>query len=168
MIKRNFEGQSSMFFLRKKRGALVDNEFIELILATACIIGMIFLLYNLIAPSFDKNDKTAEAYLNYFVEAVDAADKTGTGTFSIWQEDNVKFYLVYFGNKINLEIGGLKFNSVGNNKNHICVCYGEQCSRCTNLDYPVKFNDEGNSAELIRGLNLEVKKAGGFYIISRK
>jgi hypothetical protein len=129
----------------KKRGELSTKEILEIVLATACILILVLLLYNLIAPDYDKTEKTSESYFKNFEEAIDIADKGGTGSFSIWQEDkSAKYYLVYFEKKISFNEGDLVFSSAGINENHICVCSTSEkniCNFCKNLNLPVKLGD---------------------------
>ena len=103
-----------------KRGELTTKEIIEIILGAAVVFVMVVLLYALISPVFDKMDETTKSYF----ESVEEVIEDGGGTFSMWQtvEEGKEFYLVYFQNRSSLEIRR-KFYSLGNNVNHVCVCY---------------------------------------------
>jgi hypothetical protein len=129
-----------------KKAELTTNEILELVLAVAGITIVAILLYNLIAPSFNSEDKTAESYFNSFKQSIQTAEKGGTGVFEIWQpEETINFYLIYFGTKISYKKDNLEFFSLGNNVNHVCLCYsnGEKvsCNYCENLPYPLKKDE---------------------------
>ncbi|MBU3923391.1 MAG: hypothetical protein KJ592_00580 [Nanoarchaeota archaeon] len=121
--------------MRSKKGALIDKEIVEIVLGAVAVFVMVMLLYNLIAPNFDKGEKTSESYLNSFKDEVAVADAGGVGRFSIWQpEKEIKYFLVYFGSKS----GVGNFKSYGEHENQVCVCYVKggksSCSFCKDLD----------------------------------
>ncbi len=135
----------------KKKGELSD-EVIGLIIGLACIIVLVSILWWLLAPQFNRTEKIAESYFNSLSEAIEMAQKGGTGEFSIWQDTgNTKFYVVYFGEKIKYAKDGISFYSLAENHNRICICYREKgegegvCEACKDLDYSAKLvgnNDE--------------------------
>jgi len=67
--------------MKSKRGELMNKEIIEILLAAAGVFVVVWLLYGLISPSFDKVDKTSEAFFDTFLEQVSVADKNGVGKF---------------------------------------------------------------------------------------
>lgn len=147
-----------------KKGELMTKEIDELILGVVAVIVMTVLFYNLISPNFDKGDETAEAYFGIFNEELRIADSGGVGNFLMWQpEEDVGFYLVYFVDAMSFE----EFRSVGNNKNHICVCYLEDgegtCEYCENLKYPVLKDGRSGRWKIGFGENLEMRKEGDYY-----
>ncbi len=131
--------------LRNKKGELTTNEILEIVLAAAGIVILFILLYNLISPIFNKEEKTSESYFDSFIEAVGMADKGGTGTFSMWQsEEGVEYYLIYFKDSISYNDNGREFFSMSRNEDHICLCYSKKenvCNFCENLKYPVKLGE---------------------------
>jgi hypothetical protein len=154
--------------------SFLSDEIVQLILAGVCIFLLAVLLIALIYPNFNKKDKTAESYFNQFNEAVKVADNGGTGILSVFQKDSsANYYLVYFGNKIEVQYGGINFKSVSKNSNTICSCYlgnGKAvgvCGYCVNLKYPVK---ENNVFELEQGKRFEIikTKTENFYRITEK
>lgn len=142
-----------------KKAELTTNEILELILAIAGIAIVAILLYNLIAPTFNSEEKTAEAYFDTFKKAIQTAEKGGTGVFEIWQpESETNFYMVYFGTRISYEKDDLTFFSLGNNINHFCLCYSNEkevsCNYCENLPYPLKKDEQSNPFHL--GVNEKI------------
>ncbi|MFH1238321.1 MAG: hypothetical protein ABIH79_00240 [archaeon] len=127
-----------------KRGELTTKEILEIILGAAAFLLLAVLLYNLISPNFDKGEETAESYFGSFKEQIVVADSGGVGSFSIWspedKEEKRNFYLVYFGSSSSYG-NELKFYSLGDNLNHLCLCSrekdGSECGYCNNLEYPV-------------------------------
>ncbi|MFA5061252.1 MAG: hypothetical protein WC494_02975 [Candidatus Pacearchaeota archaeon] len=143
-----------------KKAELTTHEILELILAIAGITVVAILLYNLISPKFNVEEKTAESYFNSFKESVETAEKGGTGIFKIWQpEKEVNYFLIYFGTTISYEKDSQEFFSIGENSNHICLCYTKDqetfCNYCENLKYPLKKDEQYNQFHL--GLNEEVR-----------
>jgi hypothetical protein len=136
-----------------KKAELTTNEILEIILAAAGIIILVLLLYNLISPNFNKEEKTAESYFDSLKKAIEIADKGGTGTFSIWQPGGAtNYYLIYFKEGISFKQGDLNFLSLGANTNHICLCYTSKeniCTFCENLKYPVKFSETEDFSQFI-------------------
>ena len=127
-----------------KRAELTTKEIMEIILGAAAFLILAVFLYQLISPNFDRGDETAKSYFSNFNEQVAVADSGEVGLFSIWLPENKKekrkFYMVYFGNRSSYGVG-IKFYSLGDNLNHICVCSLEgketNCNSCENLKYPV-------------------------------
>lgn len=149
--------------LNKKAAKLIINETLELILAVAGIAIVVILLYNLIAPSFDSEDKTAEAYFNSFKQAIQTAEKGGTGVFEIWQpESTTNFYLIYFGTKVSYKKDNQEFFSLEKNINHACLCYSNEkeisCNYCENLPYPLKKEEQDNSFHIGANENINIIK----------
>ena len=160
-----------------KKGMLV-KESMEIILGVVATFILVVLLYNLISPNFDKGDETAESYFDSFKEQVSVADSEGVGSFSIWQPENKKekrkFYLVYFGDSSSYG-KDLKFYSLGNNLNHVCVCYWDDgdtlCDYCENLEFPVfvaglSEDDSGCWAIGVRE-EIEITKGDGVYEVKK-
>jgi len=150
-----------------KKGSLETKEIIELLLAAAGIFILVVLLYNILAPDFDKDEETAESYFNSLMDEIDVASSGGTGEFSMWlpeEEKGTHFYVVYFGSRKYVDLNDeVTFASVGFHDNRICVCYVKDeeanCDFCKNLDYPLEGLAEGSIIK--QGENLELTKSGG-------
>jgi hypothetical protein len=151
--------------MKSKKAALVDKEIIELALGAAAVFVLAILLYGLIAPNFDKVDKSAEGYFDAFVEEVGVVKNGGVGRFSIWQleeKSDVKFYLVYFGEGVSYEN---KFYSFGDNNNHVCVCYDDEetkCNYCMDLEKPALMDGRAKWGVGV-GEKLSIEDKGEFY-----
>src|SRR3990167_1681659 len=129
--------------IKNKKGALLDKEAIEVLLAIAGVILLVILLYNIFIPEFDEADKTSESFFNDFKEQIKIADNGEIGEFLIWdlkKDDKISYHLVYFDGLISYEDLNIVFNSPGNNENHICICSFDGtrsvCNHCTNLASP--------------------------------
>jgi hypothetical protein len=135
----------------RKKGEMMSKELFDIVLAGVVVVLLIVLLFALIAPSFNRTEKTAESYFDSFLDAVAVADKGGTGSFSMWQKgEGVDFFLAYFGDKISFTDDRNSFDSVGINKNKACICYKEKemkCTHCVNLKYPVRLGDNEEYVE---------------------
>lgn len=148
-----------------KKGAMMTKEVMEVVLGGAVVLVLLFLLYNLIAPNFDKGDETMDAYLNSLKDQIAVADDEGVGSFSIWQpvddDEKKEFYLVYFGNHSSFGVSPRKFYSLGNNLNTICVCSWTKdessCGACENLEFPVLFGDVEDYESWAVGLGDKLK-----------
>lgn len=155
-----------------KKGGMVDKELLELILGGAIVIGLTFFFYQLIAPNFDVGDETAKSYFDSFEKQVVVADGGTIGSFSIWSpsdNDDREFSLIYFGDGTRFGGGGREYFSIGENKNHICICSWEEsvdnCAFCKNLDLPmIKGSEEGPWA-IALGERIEITKKEGYYQI---
>tara|TARA_Y100000310_G_scaffold286519_1_gene310777 strand:- start:6488 stop:6976 length:489 start_codon:yes stop_codon:yes gene_type:complete len=133
--------------MRSKRAELTTEEIIKLILSIAGVFLIILLLYNLIAPTFDKEDETARSYFKNLKKQIKIADSGGIGEFFMWSiEEKTKYYLVYFGEKISFsdKVGGKEKTFIygGDREKGICVCSSLEkgfvnCNYCVDLDFPV-------------------------------
>ena len=121
----------------RKRGSYAMEQPLELILAIAGAGVLIFLFISLVAPSFNKVDKAADSYFDSLIEKMGEVDFENERSYSFWQDlEGVDFFIVYFGERTVVR----DFYSLGNNENHICLCYNEKkewvCNHCKNLDGP--------------------------------
>jgi len=140
--------------MKSKRGGIVDENAIGVILAVAAIFLLVFLMINLFSPSFDKEDETAKSYFNMLKESVDVANTVGkVGSFSMidYGGKESSFYLVYFGGLFSFRdyrlLNGEKPKSditdaligdgedsvekefirdVKNNNKNLCICYSKE------------------------------------------
>lgn len=131
--------------IKSKRGGLLDNNLVGLISAVAMVFVLLVFIFNLFAPSFDKDDKTAESYFKTLNRAIETADSGGEGDFFMMDDGDTKleFYLVYFGRIASFGEGRNFVRSKEGNK-IICVCYrkggGESvCNYCENLKLGVNY-----------------------------
>ena len=159
-----------------KRGELTTKEIMEIILAAAVVLVLAFLLYRLISPSFDYNEEAAKSYYDSFEEVM----AEGGGSFLMWQpeKEGVEFYLAYFHNDPSFFLTRgknpvivRKFESFGNNVNHVCVCYWDgksmKCNYCSDLDMPlVKDGKEGEAWVLMVGEEIKITKGEDCYNVS--
>ena len=132
------------------------------------IIILLILSGSLLVPYFDKLDKGAEGYFNTLMKEIVVADEGGEGEFSLWQEideEEMDFFLIYFGDKYTFAFDDRTFLSAGS-ENILCICYwdGEEgvCDYCENLKYPVKY-DEKYDPWIVASEKLLIKKSGDSY-----
>ena len=93
------------------------------------------------------------------------AEEGDEGEFGLWQQGGEKemdFFLIYFGNKYIFNVSDRNFLSVGS-KNILCVCYwdGEEgvCDYCTDMEYPIKYNEKYDQWIIATGEQVSIKKA---------
>jgi hypothetical protein len=153
-----------------KRGEMTWEEILGVVLGAGAVLIMAVLLFRLIAPSFDVNDETAEGYFDLFMEGIGVADSGGTGGFLMWQpEEDVHFYVVYFGDRVKVEGGGAKFSFFADNENAVCLCYvveeESKCWYCENLRHPATYAGELGSWVFGSQNEVEIVKGEGVYEI---
>jgi len=147
-----------------KRGELTTTEIVEIVFGVAVVFVMAWLLYALISPGFDKTDETVQSYFDSFEKVME----DGGGSFLMWQpaDEDKEFYLVYFQNRSFFE-ARRKFYSLGNNVNHVCVCYWDgddtKCESCKNLDMPLVLGVAGESWVVNVGERIEIVKEEYYY-----
>ncbi len=147
----------------RKKGELVIEEVLEIILAAAGVFLLVLLFYNLLSPGFDKTDETAKSYFNILEEQMALAKSGGEGKmfFVGDDKDKLKYFIVYFGDKSSYEYrfeyhgGGpvtryLPFIKSGGAVNSICICSGDigglnkapkfSCNYCEDLKSPADYN----------------------------
>jgi hypothetical protein len=164
-----------------KRGGLLDENSIEIILAVAGIFLLFMVLFALFSPSYDEADKIAESYFEMLKEAVGLADFVGEGSFFMLDhgEKDLKFYLILFGDKAVAEVGdgGVVFKrskkfivDIGSEKG-ICVCYSREdktsCEHCMDFDFPTDVDGSGSQIMASEGV-IVVKKIGEGYRFEKK
>jgi len=132
-----------------KRGDLTITQIVELLLAAGAIVVLILMFVALVdMGEYSEAERASDSYFETLKEQVAVAAAAEVGEFSMWQarEDLLPLTIVYFGNQINT--GG--FSSVGDNENHICICYQEdtlsppECKACENLDLPAYYYRGGS------------------------
>ena len=153
--------------MKSKKGGIVDNNLIGLILSVAIVFVLLVLLFNLFAPSFDKTDKTAESYFETLDRAIKTADGGGIGEFFMMNDGDSKleFYLVYFGSVASFEEDRTFARSKSGDK-IICVCYWRGigngvCNYCEELKLPVKCDKDVKVVK--EGERIIIIKKEGYY-----
>ncbi len=172
--------------MRNKKGGLLDEESVKLILAVVVFVAMVFLMLKLFSPVFEKEDEGAKSYFEILKKTIGEADMGRNESFIMLDngDKNSNFYLVYFGEEKSVgkvfEItGGVWYSSILSKElmfrqkmvgeNVICVCFEKDknivCRYCKNLDLPAVFSDYGNSGNwaIGEGVRMRVYKDGGKY-----
>jgi hypothetical protein len=167
-------------FPNGKKAELTTEEILKLILAAAGIFLLVFLMYKLISPNFDKDNETAKAYLDTFKKEIAKVDAGQTGEFNMWQNASVgasRFSLVYFGDKRSIsiingenkpEVWSLGFIP----KNTVCICYydynSHTCKNCISLSSSARTDSGFNSGFFDQGTNVIINKSDGQYYFVKK
>ena len=151
-----------------KKASLETKEIIEVILAGVGMVFLIFLLWNIFSPSFDKDKETAKSYLNTFKNVMDDVDKIGYARFFLWGGEPK---MVYFGKTFRISSGDDVFSRSNTKENYLCFCYqkgeGENrrwvCENCVSLKYPVEFSNSGEVFE--EGWSFVITKVENKYFV---
>jgi len=158
-----------MLIVEKKRGALVPESIIKLILAVAVIIILGILFFTLLSPFFDKGDATSEAYFESLENEIKIAKDGGIGEFFIWDietGDATSYHLVYFGNRLLVEEEGIGYTSKGE-ENNICVCSTSLdkgiCNYCSSLENPSSIDGEETEFVVSKGEKVSIEFRGDRY-----
>jgi hypothetical protein len=152
-----------------KRGGLLDENSIEIVLAVAGIFILFMVLFALFSPSYDEADKIAESYFDRLGEAIESVDLGKKGSFFMldYGEKGLKFYLISFGDKAVAEYDGKSFVTSASFERGLCVCSLEagetSCDYCIDLEFPTDL--DGLAGE---GIVVTVEKEGGKYVFSKK
>lgn len=155
-----------------KQANLVTDNTVELIIAAAGIVVLIFLLIALYSPTYDENAETAKSYFKMFNEQLSSADSGFEGSLTFWgpEPEKIKFYLAYFGSLSKFGKGNLIFVTRRRNENAICVCYGNEdkihCKDCKELDLPVNYSESAPWI-LEEVKRLKINKVRGEYVFSK-
>jgi len=163
-------GMFGGFGLRNRKGEMVVNNAIGLILAIAVVFLLVYFMVNLFSPSFDESSEIAESYLKSFERAVEEADDMGKGSFFMLDlgDDERKFYLVDFGEAFDFSYDGKEFVR-SPRKDNVCICYWQDervlCRDCLELE--VNYL-EGKRYKIVpwvveEGVRIEVNKGKGVY-----
>lgn len=168
--------------LKNKRGNLLTEESLKLILGVAVAFVLIVLMWQLIAPQFDRKAETAESYVESFKELVVNLEEGETDTFTLWDGSGEEgIYLVYLGKSVVVDVEGkegLTFSSLGSDENKLCGCYAEnvgwvnkewksECLYCEGFDEPLKFYDVEGKWVAYPGDNLIIEDIGGGYNVRK-
>ncbi len=145
--------------MRFKKGEVLPNEIIGVILAAVVVFVLVYFMAGLFASDFYKGEEVAESYFGMLEEAVRVADSGKVGEFFILDDGDEKldFYLVYFGEvpsyyydefeDISEELTSLgkgrTFVALKKKINNICICYWQKksiCNYCMGLDLPADYS----------------------------
>ena len=162
--------------MKTKKGILVKN-LVGLILSAVIVFGLIMLLFNLFAPSFDRGDKTAESYFENLNRAIKDTDAGGEGDFFMqdYGDEELRFYLTYFGNVASFE-NAEKKNFIRSKEGDkiICICYlrggSVVCNYCEDLKSSASVSDgDEDSWAIEQGENIKITKSenGEIYEFSK-
>lgn len=158
---------------------MTTKEIMEIVLGAAAVLVLVVLLVALIAPTFDKDEKTAESYLSTLKKEIAKADDGEVGGFDMMttRTGETRFFVVYFGDGIRVEDGEgeseLVFISLKENKNHICGCYLKyeaneaECFACEDLKYPASYKKESSFVIYSSEPVYKIKKVDGVYEFSK-
>lgn len=163
--------------MKNKKGALLDKEVIEIILAAAGVFVLFFIFFNLITSSFDKKEEVSKAIFEDFLKSLEKVKKEGFSEFYIWQKQEKKeeYFIVYFGKVIRVDYNEKSFFSIGKNQNRVCSCYLDKkdkylCNPCKDLDLPLKVSEEAQDLPfvLLEGYVLNISKGESCYLYEIK
>jgi hypothetical protein len=97
-----------------KRG-MVWSQVVGLIIGVAVVVLLLYLLFLLFVPMFNKGDETAKSYFENLKKEIEIANEGGTGEFFMWSMegysgevvDYKQFFLVYFGEAMSVDYGAM-------------------------------------------------------------
>lgn len=153
--------------MRFKKGEMVTENAIGLILAAAATFVLIFLMISLFTPTFNKGEEGAESYFSSLGAAIDEADDERASTFFMldMEDEELEFYLVYFGEAfIFIEDEGEFVRSPRDGP--LCICYLQNekllCDDCMDLSGVVSYS-EAAPWVVGEGEYVDVNKVGDDY-----
>jgi hypothetical protein len=169
-----------------KRGNMVTENAVGLILAVAASFVLILLMVALFNPTFDKGEEVAESYFGSLEDAISEADKQGASSFFMLDmgDEALEFYLVYFGEvqsfgednkerqKALLFMEDNKEFVRSPKDGQLCICYwqGDRtlCDDCISLDGVVNYAEKGAAPWVAReGEYININKRGNDYVFVR-
>ena len=155
----------------RKRGEMVSENAIGLILAAAATLVLVMLMISLFSPTFNKGKEGAESYFDSLEDAIGEVDDMGRSSFFMLDFDNeeLEFYLVYFGDAFSFVDGESEFVRSPSDDS-LCICYlqGDKilCDDCMRLGGAVLYNE--SSPWVIReGESVTIKERGDDYAFVR-
>ena len=172
--------------MRNKKGALLDEERIKLIVAVAVFAGMVYLIFALFAPGYDRGDALAESYFDMLDEAMNEVERKGSSSFFMIDDgdNDLDMYLVYMGEakSLEVEIGkewfvfdkDVNFLYFGKKKkNVLCVCSLRDkkgvCNYCEDFGVARLEEEEKDVWVVKEGKRVFIEKKGdGAYVFSTK
>ncbi|MFH0808279.1 MAG: hypothetical protein V1888_01550 [archaeon] len=122
--------------------SLLDEESVKVIGAVAVLTLAVFLLFKLFSPVFDVAGETSESYFGTLEKAVE--DIPSSFYMMDNGNDDLNFYLVYFGEVFSFERDDKNFARKADDKKFaLCVCSESEsfiiCGNCMDMKMPVAF-----------------------------
>jgi len=157
--------------MKFKRGEMVTENAIGLILAAAATFVLILLLVGLYGDSFNKGKEGAESYFDSLKDTIREVDDYGKSSFFMLDLSNeeLEFYLVYFGEALLFVRGDRDFIRSPRDGS-LCICYlqGENilCNDCMDLKGRVSYSEAAPWA-IMEGEYIDVNKIGENYAFVR-
>ncbi len=157
----------------RKRGEMVSSSAVEIIIAVAAVSVLIFLLFRLFAPDYYLPNEVAESYFERLESEVDSVRDGESGEFVLFDngEDDLNFYLVYFGGVAQFNYGKKHFSSKGG-RNIACVCYEDEnivCKHCSGFDLAFSFDKNKSDVQVFEeGVSFEISREGDYYEFSKR
>jgi hypothetical protein len=113
--------------MMNKRAELMSGETLELILGGAAIIVLLTLFFMILAPAFNRPEETAKSYANLLEKQLMVAEGGGIGEIEISKvPKGGEVYIIYFGSKIGMGVGGTTFFNPSADDYSISVCYSNE------------------------------------------
>lgn len=158
----------------RKNGEILIDESLKVILSVVVVASMIWLVINLISPVFDKGDEVSKSYFEMINNAIDDSE-FGDSSFFILDngDENLNFYLVYFGSVFEFKKKERVFvrspNKKGNNV--ICMCVERKrnilCNYCGDVGSSVILSGEDSDEWFVKeGIRMNIKKGVNGYEFS--
>lgn len=154
----------------KKRGELLDENIIKIIIAVVVVALLIYVMGRLLTSSYDRGDEMAKSYFESFKVAIEELNSAESSSFYILKdkEDKLDFYLVYFGGKSVFQRtildGWGEFSHDKKGNYDICICYWQGskmlCRYCMDMKMPVNYNS-GSEEEFVMGEGSRIKMIKG-------
>ncbi len=151
-----------------KKGELTDS-IIGVVVCVAVVASLLFLSFSLMSSGYDSTKEISKSYIERLKMEFNSLDSGGVSEFIILNNgnENLKFYLVYFGGVLNFKLGDKILSSSLVGDNVLCICSEEDsilCNNCFNSKFPVSFN--GNKSEkqvLGEDIRFEIFRRGDYY-----
>ena len=172
--------------MMNKRGGLLDEESVKVILAVAVFILMALLILKLFAPNYDEADEIAKSYFERLGNEIELADEKRSAGFFILNDNKkeTNFYLVYLG-------GAMKYDATSSSaeafferkssffyfgkakKNVLCICSVKDgvgiCKHCDDFGLSAVLTGAKDDVWSVgEGSNLNLEEEGGKYVFSTK
>lgn len=150
-----------------KKGEMVTENTIGLILAVAVTFVLILLMISLFSPTFNKGKEGAKSYFDSLEDAISEVDKVGKSSFFMLDlsDEELEFYLVYFSEAFVFANGENEFVR-SPRKGSLCICYLQNektlCNDCMNLKGEVSYG-ESDVWVIKEGEYVEINKKGDNY-----
>lgn len=159
--------------MRFKRGEIVAENAIGLILAAAATFALVTLMVGLgmFGSTFNEGKEGAKSYFDSLKDTIREVDDMGRSSFFMLDLDDEKFefYLVYFGEAFVFVEDEKEFVR-SPREGSLCVCYwqGDKvlCNDCLNLEGSVSYS-EGAPWVVREGEYININKKGENYAFVR-